>query len=80
MLQNITFINIIFKQKKNPVKYASKKENKSLTSEEVLKDIQKLLDEGDNENISDENVNLDEIYGEKSVFVLFISTQYETVS
>ena len=41
-----------------------KKKRKILTSEEVLKDIQKLLDEEDNENISDENVNLDELYGE----------------
>ena len=36
-----------------------KKKRKILTSEEVLKDIQKLLDEEDSENISDEDVNLD---------------------
>ena len=42
-----------------------------MTSEEVLKDIQKFLDEEDNENISDEDVNLDELYGEKSIFVSF---------
>ena len=30
-----------------------------LTSEEVLKDIHKFFDEEDNENISDEDVNLD---------------------
>ena len=30
-----------------------------MTIEEVLKDIQKFLVEEDNENISDENVNLD---------------------
>ena len=48
-----------------------KKKIKILTSEEVLKDIQKFLDEEDNENIIDEDVNLDELYGEKSVFVLF---------
>ena len=48
-----------------------KKKRKILTSEEVLKDIQKLLDEEDNENISDENVNLDELYSEKSIFVSF---------
>ena len=48
-----------------------KKKRKILTSEEVLKDIQKLLNEEDNENIGDENVNLDELYGEKSIFVLF---------
>ena len=47
-----------------------KKKRKILTSEEVLKDMQKLLDE-DNENISDEDVNLDELYGEKSIFVSF---------
>ena len=41
-----------------------KKKRKILTSEEVLKDIQKLLDEEDNENISDEDVNLHELYGE----------------
>ena len=40
-----------------------KKKRKILTSEEVLKDIQKFLDEEDNENISDEDVNLDELYG-----------------
>ena len=48
-----------------------KKKIKILTSEEVLKDIQKFLDEEDNENISDEDVNLDELYGEKSIFVSF---------
>ena len=47
-----------------------KKKRKILTSEEVLNDMQKLLDE-DNENISDEDVNLDELYGEKSIFVPF---------
>ena len=47
------------------------KKRKILTSEEVLKDIQKFSDEEDNENISDEDVNLDEIYGEKSIFVPF---------
>ena len=46
-----------------------KKKWKILTSEEVLKDMQKFLDEEDNENISDEDVNLDELYGEKSIFV-----------
>ena len=39
-----------------------KKKSKILTSEEVLRDIQKLLDEEDNENISDEDVNLDKLY------------------
>ena len=48
-----------------------KKKRKILTSEEVLKDIQKFLDEEDNENISDEDVNLDELYREKSIFVSF---------
>ena len=48
-----------------------KKKRKILTSEEVLKDIQKLLDEEDNEKISDEDVNLHELYGEKSIFVSF---------
>ena len=48
-----------------------KKKKKNLTREEVLKDIQKLLDEEDNENISDEDVNLDKLYGEKSIFVSF---------
>ena len=48
-----------------------KRKIKILTSEEVLKDIQKFLDEEDNENISDEDVNLDELYGEKSIFVSF---------
>ena len=42
-----------------------------MSSEEVLKDTQKFLDEEDNENISDEDVNLDELYGEKSIFVSF---------
>ena len=36
-----------------------KKKIKILTSEEVLKDIQKFMDEEDNENISAEDVNLD---------------------
>ena len=36
-----------------------KKKRKIFTSEEVLKDIQMFLDEEDNENISDEDVNLD---------------------
>ena len=48
-----------------------KKKRKILTSEEVLRDIQKLLDEEDNENISDEDVNLDELCGEKKFFVSF---------
>ena len=48
-----------------------KKKRKILTSEEVLKDIQKFFDEDDNENISDEDVNLDELYREKSIFVSF---------
>ena len=48
-----------------------KKKRKVLTSEEILKDIQKFLDEENNENISDEDVNLDELYGEKSIFVSF---------
>ena len=48
-----------------------KKKRKILTSEEVLKDIQKFLDEEDNENISDEDVNLDKLYDEKSIFVSF---------
>ena len=42
-----------------------------MTSEEVLKDIQTFLDEEDNENFSDEDVNLDQLYGEKSIFVSF---------
>ena len=49
----------------------SKKKRKILTTEEVLKDIQKFLDEENNGNISDENVNLDELYGGKSIFVSF---------
>ena len=48
-----------------------RKKRKLLTSEEVLKDIQKFLDEKDNENISDENANLDKLYGEKRIFVSF---------
>ena len=48
-----------------------KKKRKILTSEEVLKDIQKFLDEEDNESISDEDVSLDQLYGEKSIFVSF---------
>ena len=39
----------------------SKKKRKILTSEEVLKDIQKFLDQEDNENSSDKDVNLDEL-------------------
>ena len=39
-----------------------KRKRKILNSEEILKDIQKLLDEEDNENISDEDVNLDKLY------------------
>ena len=46
-----------------------KKKRKILTSEKVLKDVQKFLDEEDNENISDKDVNLDELYGQKSIFV-----------
>ena len=49
----------------------SKKKRKILTTEEVLKDIQKFLDEENNGNISDEDVNLDELYGGKSIFVSF---------
>ena len=48
-----------------------KKKKNFLPSEEVLKDIQKFLDEEDNENISDEDVNLDRLYSEKSIFVSF---------
>ena len=48
-----------------------KKKGKILSSEEVLKDIQKFSDEEDNENISDEDVNLDELYGEKKIFVSY---------
>ena len=48
-----------------------RKKRKILTSEEVLKDIQQFLDEKDNENISDENASLDELYGETSIFVSF---------
>ena len=48
-----------------------KKKRNILTSEEVLKDVQKFFDEEDNENINDEDVNLDELYGEKSIFVSF---------
>ena len=40
-------------------------------SKEVLKDIQKFLDQEDNENISDEDVNLDTLYSKKSIFVSF---------
>ena len=39
-----------------------KMERKILASEEVLKDIQKFLDEKDNESISDEDVSLDGLY------------------
>ena len=46
-----------------------KKKRKILKSEEVLKNIQTFLDEEDNENISDKDVNLDELYGQKSIFV-----------
>ena len=46
-----------------------KNKRKILTSEEVLKDIKKFLDEEDHENISDED--LDELYGEKNIFVSF---------
>ena len=49
----------------------SKKKRKILTTEEVLKDIQKFLDKENNVNISDEDVNLDELYGKKSIFVSF---------
>ena len=42
-----------------------------MTSEEVLKDTQKFLDEEDNENISDGDGNLDALYGKKSIFVSF---------
>ena len=50
-----------------------KKKRKILNdhSEEVLQDIQKFLDQEDNENISDEDVNLDKLYSEKSIFVSF---------
>ena len=39
-----------------------KNEREILADKEVLKDIQKFLDEKDNETISDEDVNLDELY------------------
>ena len=48
-----------------------KKERKILASEEVLKDMQKFLDEEDNESINDEDVSLDQLYDEKSTFVSF---------
>ena len=48
-----------------------KKKRQILNSEEVLKDIQKFLDKEDNESTSDEDINLDELYGEKSIFVSF---------
>ena len=61
-----------------------KKKRKVLTSGEVLKDIQKdikkILDGEDNEHISDEDVNLDELYGEKVFLHHFISTYCQTVS
>ena len=50
-----------------------KKKRKILTSEEVLKDIQKFLDEEDNENISDKDVNLDELYSEKKYSWIILS-------
>ena len=50
---------------------SARKKRKVLTREEVLKDIEKFLDEESNKNISDEDVNLDELYGEKSIFVSF---------
>ena len=46
-----------------------KKKRKILTSEEVLKDMQNFLDKEDNENISEEDVTLDEFYSEKNIFV-----------
>ena len=58
-------------RKKTPVKILRKKKRKILSSEEALKDMQKFLDEEDNENISDEDVNLDQFYGERSIFVSF---------
>ena len=48
-----------------------KKERKILASDEVLKDMQKFLDEEDNESINDEDVSLDQLYDEKSTFVSF---------
>ena len=48
-----------------------KKERKILASEEVLKDMQKFLDEEDNESINDEDVSLDQLYDEKGTFVSF---------
>ena len=48
-----------FWTEKTPQNMPPKKKRKILTSEEVLKDIQKFFDEEDNENISDEDVNLD---------------------
>ena len=47
------------------------KKRKILTSEEVLKDIQTFVDKEDSENLSDEDVNLDKLYCEKSIFVSF---------
>ena len=46
-LQNITFINFVFEQKKKTCKICLQKK-KILTSEEGLKDIQKFSDEEDN--------------------------------
>ena len=46
-----------------------------MTGEEVLKDVQKFLNEKDNENIIDEDVKLDELYDVKSIILYyFIST------
>ena len=44
---------------------------KKKNCKEVLKDIQKFLDEENNEYITDEDVNLDEPDGEKSIYVSF---------
>ena len=61
--------------RKKSCKICLQKGKKNLTSEEVLKDIEKFLDEEDNENICEEDVNLYALYGEKKTFLHhFIST------
>ena len=56
-----------------------KNEREILADKEVLKDIQKFLDEKDNEIISDEDVNLDELYDIYIVYEIIRSLTFMVI-
>ena len=56
-----------------------KNEREILADKEVLRDIQKFLDEKDNEIISDEDVNLDELYDIYIVYEIIRSLTFMVI-